>query len=64
MENEKESKMNTQQDLDSDGSFSLTLEEQLENANTSIADLQDYIKKKGMDEIKNNQMQVQTKKLL
>lgn len=43
-----------QDKADSIGS-ELTLEEQLENANGSIKDLQEYIKKKGLEDVKNHQ---------
>ena len=39
-----------------DDDFSIPLEEQLDNANTQIKDLQDYIKQKSLDDIKNNQI--------
>ena len=39
-----------------DDSFEIPLEEQLENANQQIKDLQKYIKKRGMDDLKSNQM--------
>jgi len=34
----------------------LSLEEQLDNANGQIRDLQEYIKKKGLEDVKNNQL--------
>lgn len=49
MANKKEKE---QDKADSIGS-ELTIEEQLENANNSIKDLQEYIKKKGLEDIKN-----------
>tara|TARA_B110000285_G_C15099180_1_gene603958 strand:- start:1267 stop:1425 length:159 start_codon:yes stop_codon:yes gene_type:complete len=48
-------KMEEKDKADSDGD-ELSLEEQLENANGQIRDLQEYIKKKGLDEVKNNQL--------
>lgn len=38
---------------DFDDEFSLTLDEQLDNANDQIKDLQDYIKKKSLEELRN-----------
>ncbi len=38
---------------------SLTLNEKLENANQQIKDLQDYIKKKSLEDIKNNQLKIE-----
>lgn len=37
-----------------DDDFQLPLEEQLDNANQQIKDLQEYIKKKGLEDVKNN----------
>lgn len=51
MASKKEEKDKT----DSDGD-ELSLEEQLENANSQIKDLQEYIKKKGLEDVKNNQI--------
>ena len=40
----------------SDDDFVLPLEEQLENANSQIKDLQDYIKSKSLEDLKNTQL--------
>jgi hypothetical protein len=41
---------------DQDDDFILPMEEQLENANSQVKDLQDYIKKKSLEDIKNGQL--------
>lgn len=45
---------------DDDDDDEVPLEEQLENANQMIRDLQDYIKKRGLDDHKNMQSRYET----